>query len=140
MPAVFPGVEVFFSEESLLIGVWRLVALVSCAVFICISFVHSAVVVVRLKLTGHLLVIYLKVFYVFYLTILPWVALHLSLAVASVFIPRVTDLRYDLTFVALYTAGLVFLNGVLALLNRRWPPIALGPDGTSSGQIRTGQR
>jgi hypothetical protein len=134
MAAVFPGVDVFFSGQSLLIGAWRLVALVSCAVFICIFFVHSAVVVVRLRLSGGLLVIYLKVFYVFYLTIAPWAALHLALAVGSLLIPGITDLRFDATFVGLYTAGLLFLNGLLGLIDRRLCHTEPGSDEAQSGQ------
>jgi hypothetical protein len=117
MATIVPAGVGHFSSEPLLVASWRVVSMVLCALIICIGFVHSAILVIKMRLDGSMIAIYLKVFFTFYLSMSPWITLHLARLVAAPVV-REFSVEVDVVFVSMYAAGYMVLWILVGLTNR----------------------
>ncbi len=115
MQVIVPaGIGHFFSEPFI-VAAWRVVAMVACALFICVVFIHCSITVVKMRLRGSLLAIYGKTFLAFYLSLSPWVSLHVARLVGSLLIPGILTL-VDIAFALAYAVGLLLTWWVVTIL------------------------
>lgn len=117
MNQLFPSGVLLLYEEGLIKFSWRIISLLVCAFSLCVFFVHSSLTTIRMRLYNPLVIIYLKVFYIFYLSLSPWVSLHLARLCASVLLPDI-DKRVDVIFICLYGAGLIVFKLFLLILEK----------------------
>lgn len=116
MLEIVPAGVGHFSSDPLPIALWRVLSMVACALFICILFVHGAVAVIKMRLQGSMIAIYVKAFFAFYLALSPWVTLHLARLVGAVLL-RDISIGVDLLFVTMYAVGGTALRGLVRSLD-----------------------
>jgi hypothetical protein len=116
MSEIVPAGVGHFSSDTLPVAVWRVISMVACALFICILFVHASIAVIKMRLQGSMIAIYVKAFFAFYLALSPWVTLHLARLVGAVLL-REISIGVDILFVAMYAAGGMVLWSLVRTLD-----------------------
>lgn len=109
MAQIFPLGVGHFEADGVFRTLWRIASLVIFAITLCIFFVHTSFSAIRMRPGGNLVAIYTSVFYVLYLTITPWVSLHLARLFAALVLPGI-NVKVDWIFVLLYLGGFLFLR------------------------------
>ena len=105
--------------SNIFLGIWKIFSMVFAAFTICIFFVHGSKSVFDLKFDNNLVLSYIKTFYVLYLSLAPWMSLHLARLIAAVFVTGIPDINADYIFSGMYASGYLFLVLVIWIFSRK---------------------
>jgi len=123
MGTLVPAGVGHFQSEPFVVASWRVVSMVICAVLICIIFIHASIAIIKTRLHGPLLSIYLRAFFAFFLSLSPWVTFHIARLVAALFVPDIY-ISVDIIFITMYICGVVLLLGAMKLVDQLFKPKA----------------
>ena len=117
MATLVPAGVGHFQSEPFIVASWRVISMVICAVLICIIFIHASIAIIKMRLHGPLLSIYLRAFFAFFLSLSPWVTFHIARLVAAVFVPDII-ISVDIIFISMYIFGVVILVAAMKLVDQ----------------------
>lgn len=117
MGTLVPAGVGHFQSEPFVIASWRVICMVICAVLICIIFIHASITIIKMRLHGPLMSIYLKAFFAFFLSLSPWVTFHIARLIAALFVPDIF-ISVDIIFISMYAGGVLFLSATTKFVDR----------------------